>query len=244
MSTRLDHVVLGVADLSSGRAEMAGSGLHFVPGGRHPSGTHNALLVSAARWSYVELISAAGNPSDGEHAEVDPEVRRGGLVTYALSVEDLDTAVGRLTDAEYPCSPIQSGSRLTTDGRTVKWRSAMLGSGFGQSELPFLIQWQTAQPHRTGLTPNEDAAALTDIEIGTSRPDHVRRFLTILGLQVRPVGDGLVCSDGDVTMRFLPGSARMSLVCLERSDSTRVAITDRSEMRRIRVCVDAAEGVG
>lgn len=244
MSTRLDHVVLGVPDLSSGQAELAGAGLQFAPGGRHPEGTHNALLVTPERWSYVELIMAPEADATGEASLVAAQVRRGGLVTWALSVADVDTQVHRLAEAGFDCQPVEAGSRETTDGRGVRWRSAAIGPGFGQSELPFLIEWGAGEAHRTGLAPDGGAAYVTEIEVGVRDPERVRILLKVLGLAAGSCSGGLECSDGEVLMRFVEGEPRLSAVCLARPDGRRVRITDRVQARRLCVRVDAAEEVG
>jgi Glyoxalase-like domain len=244
VSTRLDHVVLGVTDLSSGRTELAGSGLRFAPGGRHPGGTQNALLVTTERWSYVELITAPEGEASGEASQVVARLRQGGLVAWALSVADVDSQVCRLAEAGFECQPVEAGSRETTDGRLVQWRSAVLGPGFGQSELPFLIEWAASAAHRTGLAPDGQAAHLTEIEVGVRDPESMRILLEVLGLAAGSVHGRLECSDGEVLMRFVEGEPRLSAVCLALPDRRRVRITDRVQARRLCVQVDAPEGVG
>ena len=240
MSTRLDHVVLGVPDLSSGQAEMAAAGLQFAPGGRHPGGTHNALLVSPERWSYVELLVAPEWDAAGEGSQVTAQVRQGGLVTWALSVADVVVQVRRLAEAGFDCQPVEAGSRKTTDGHGVRWRSAVIGPGFGQSELPFLIEWGAGESHRTGLAPDGRAAYLTEIEVGARDPERLRILLKVLGLAAGSCDGGLECSDGEVLMRFVEGEPRLSAVCLARPDGRRIRITDRVQARRLCVRVDAA----
>jgi len=244
MSARLDHVVLGVPDLNWGQAELAGAGLRFVPGGRHPGGTHNALLVTSERWSYVELITAPEGEASGEASPVAARVRQGGLVAWALAVEGIDTQVSRLAEAGFEFGPVEAGSRETTDGRLVQWRSAGIGPGFGQSELPFLIEWAANDAHRTGLAPDGRAAHLTEIEVGVRAPERVRTFLGVLGLSARSGGGGLECSDGEVLMRFVEGEPRLSAVCLAAPDGRRLRVTDRVQARQLCVRADVAEEVG
>jgi hypothetical protein len=243
VSTRLDHVVLGVPDLSSGQSELAGPGLRFVPGGRHPGGTENALLVGAARWSYVELITAPEQDAPGEVSPTIAQVRKGGLVTWALSVADIDTQVRRLAEAGFECQTVEAGSRETTDGRVVRWHSATIGPGFGLSELPFLIEWAASDAHRTGLAPDGQAAYVTEIEVGTRDLERMRVLVEVLGLAAGSGGGGLECFDGEVLMRFVEGQPRLTAVLLALPDGRRVRITDREQARQLCVRVDAAEGV-
>jgi len=244
VSTRLDHVVLGVPDLRSGQAELAGPGLRFAPGGRHPGGTENALLVTPKRWSYVELITASEKETSGEASSVAVRVRQGGLVAWALAVEDVDTQVNLLAEAGFECQPVEPGSRETTDGRLVQWRIAVIGPSFGQSELPFLIEWAASDARRTGLAPDDQAAYLTEIEVGVRDMEQMRAFLGVLGLAAGSAGDEMECSDGEVQMRFVEGEPRLSAVCLALPDGRRVRITDRLQPRRLCVRIDMAEGVG
>jgi hypothetical protein len=244
VNTQLDHVVIGVADLSLGASELSGAGLTFAPGGRHPGGTSNALLVSPGRWAYVELITAPDEDGQGDVSLVVAQVRRGGLVTWALAVEDLDTQARRLVEAGFDCQPPEAGSRETSDGRLVQWRSAMILPAFGQSELPFLIEWAADDLHRTGLAPDADAAYVTEIEVGTRDLERMRALLELLGLATTKEGGCLECFDGEVLMRFGDGEPRLSKVCLTRPDGARVRITDQEQARLIHARVDAPEGVG
>jgi len=244
VSARVDHVVLGVPDLSWGQAEFVSLGLRFVPGGRHPRGTRNALLITSGRWSYVELLTAPDSEAPGAASPVAAQVRPGGLVAWALAVEGIDRQVGRLADAGFESEPVEAGSRETTDGRLVQWRSADIGPGFGHSELPFLIEWAAKDGHRTGLKPDGRAACLTEIEVGTRDPERVRIFLGVLGLSARSGDRGLECFDGEVLMRFVAGEPRLSAVCLASPDGRRVRITDRVQARQLCVRVDVAEEVG
>jgi len=223
---------------------MAGAGLRFVPGGRHPEGTQNALLITSKRWSYVELLTAPAGEASGAASPVSDRVRLGGLVAWALAVEGIDTQVARLAEAGFEPEPVEAGSRETTDGRLVQWRSAVIGPGFGQSELPFLIEWAAHDAHRTGLAPASGAACLTEIEVGVRDLERVRIFLGVLGLSARPGGGGLECSDGEVLMRFVEGEPRLSAVCLATPGGRRVRVTDRIQARQLCVRADVAEEVG
>jgi len=53
--TGIDHIIV-VAELEAAVASYRGLGFAVVPGGRHPIGTHNAL-IGLADGSYIELIA-------------------------------------------------------------------------------------------------------------------------------------------------------------------------------------------
>ena len=52
----IDHLVIVVPELEAAVASYRGLGFTVVPGGRHPIGTHNAL-IAFADGSYLELIA-------------------------------------------------------------------------------------------------------------------------------------------------------------------------------------------
>src|SRR3989442_9442731 len=52
----IDHLVIVVPDLPSASKSYQALGFTVVPGGRHPVGTHNAL-IAFGDGSYVELIA-------------------------------------------------------------------------------------------------------------------------------------------------------------------------------------------
>ena len=63
MLTGIDHIVIAVPDLDVARKSYEALGFTVVPGGRHPVGTHNAL-IAFADGAYVELIAFyEANPS-------------------------------------------------------------------------------------------------------------------------------------------------------------------------------------
>ncbi|HLX04168.1 MAG TPA: VOC family protein [Candidatus Binatus sp.] len=56
MFTGIDHVVIVVQELESAVASYSRAGFTVVRGGKHPIGTHNAL-IAFADGSYFELIA-------------------------------------------------------------------------------------------------------------------------------------------------------------------------------------------
>jgi catechol 2,3-dioxygenase-like lactoylglutathione lyase family enzyme len=58
MLTGIDHVVVLVRDLEGASGDYRRLGFRVVPGGRHATGTHNAL-VGLADGTYLELLPSA-----------------------------------------------------------------------------------------------------------------------------------------------------------------------------------------
>lgn len=144
MLTGIDHLVIAVPDLDTARKQYEALGFTVVPGGRHPHGTHNAL-VGFADGSYLELIAFyQPNP---EHKWWEPLQRGGGLVDYCLATDDLrgDTAAFRRAGVEIDDpSPL---SRVRPDGYQLRWVLSIPRKG-QRGVAPFLIEDETPRAER------------------------------------------------------------------------------------------------
>jgi len=66
-SAQIDHIILGVADLDQGIETFEQlTGVRPVYGGRHPVGTHNALVSLGGR-TYLEIIAVQPGASPPSH---------------------------------------------------------------------------------------------------------------------------------------------------------------------------------
>src|SRR3989442_1649074 len=90
----IDHIVIAVVDLAVASRNYEGLGFTVVPGGRHPVGTHNAL-IAFADGAYIELI--AFYEKNTQHKWWEPLQQGGGLVDFCMQTDDLmaDTAAFR-----------------------------------------------------------------------------------------------------------------------------------------------------
>ena len=160
MLTGIDHIVIAVPDLSAASTRYADLGFTVVPGGRHPVGTHNAL-IAFSDGSYIELI--AFYEKNPQHKWWEPLQRGGGLVDFCMQTDDLlaDTAAFRRAGVEIDDpSPL---SRVRPDGYQLKWVLSIPRAGF-RGVAPFLIQDQTPREERV---PREHRHANGVIGIGT-----------------------------------------------------------------------------
>src|SRR5713226_4904491 len=140
MLRSIDHIVVVVRDLAQAVANYEQAGFTVVPGGEHVGGaTHNAL-VAFADGTYFELIAFKEPDRPREHRWWE-RLRQGeGLVDYALGSDDLNGDADRIARGGLSVRGPVDGGRKRPDGRQLIWRSFMLGSGVGQSTLPFVIQ--------------------------------------------------------------------------------------------------------
>src|SRR5215468_5908959 len=140
----IDHIVIAVPDLAVASRNYEALGFTVVPGGRHPVGTHNAL-IAFADGAYIELI--AFYEKNTEHKWWEPLQQGGGLVDFCMQTDELmaDTAAFRKAgvDIDDP-SPL---SRVRPDGYQLKWVLS-IPRGVYRGVAPFLIQDETPREER------------------------------------------------------------------------------------------------
>lgn len=197
----LDHVVLAGPDLAATiDAVEQRTGVRAPLGGRHPSGTANALIAFTRGGrrvrQYLELIGP-----DTEAGWAAADVSRFGIdalaapavVSFAIAPDDLDATVARARAAGAGIGEVVPLSRRTPDGRELSWR---LGLPEDERRPPFLIDWGgTAHPALDDIPTLELVGVrrlARDVEAEAAR-------LRALGV---PVGDGpdaleLVAADAD-----------------------------------------------
>jgi catechol 2,3-dioxygenase-like lactoylglutathione lyase family enzyme len=151
MITRLDHVVIGVADLDQAIQAYQQLGFEVRPGGRHTGlGTHNALI--RFELEYLELLAvydaaeAVRSGGPGQFMIEYLRERPGALLGFALASENLDDEVAR----GVPGQPFAM-ERARPDGHVLSWRLLIPGEHTWRRPWPFLIQWDTPDQQRVAL---------------------------------------------------------------------------------------------
>ena len=156
----IDHLVIVVPELDAAAVTYADLGFTVVPGGRHPVGTHNAL-IALQDGSYIELIAfCEANP---EHRWWVPLHQGGGLVDFCMQTDDLmrDTlAFRRAGVAIDDPTPL---TRRRPDGYLLRWVLS-IPRGAHRAVAPFLIQDETPRAERI---PRETAHQNLATGIGT-----------------------------------------------------------------------------
>src|SRR5207247_2781691 len=140
----IDHIVIAVPDLAVASRNYEGLGFTVVPGGRHPVGTHNAL-ISFADDSYIELIAFYENNPD--HRWWAPLQKGGGLVDFCLQTDDLIADTQRFRKAGVQIDDPQGQSRMRPDGYLLRWGFS-LSAGTHRGVAPFLIRDETPREER------------------------------------------------------------------------------------------------
>ena len=180
---RLDHVLVGAADLAAGRDEIERrTGVRPAAGGSHPQwGSHNALLALGPA-CYLELVAPRpGAPAAGPFAALR-ELARPTPVGWALAVDDLQAARRNLRARGHELTEIAPGARQRPDGRRLEWRTMRFAARPMVGAWPFFIEWGD-----TSLHPAADAPAgcrLRGLSVATPQAAELTALCDALGLAV------------------------------------------------------------
>jgi len=158
----IDHIVIVVNDREQAARDYEQLGFTVVPGGKHPVGSHNAL-ISLVDGSYIEIIAFYREAFD--HRWWDPLQKGERLVDFCMQTDDLKGDTGKLRAAGVAIDDPVPWSRTRPDGYELKWLLS-LAQGSHRSVAPFLIQDITPREERVPRTFNHKNGA-TGIDIVT-----------------------------------------------------------------------------
>ena len=179
---RLDHVLLGIADLEAGvRQFQELTGVEPRRGGRHPEmGTCNAV-VSLGQGEYLEIIAPELGGRLVPMFESLKSIGRLTPVMWAMAVDDADEEAARLAAEGHAVVGPREGSRVQQEGGVLEWR-LVTTPGRGPF-APFFIEWAPGVPHPSATAPA--GCALAAMEIAHPEPASLARLLESLGPRVR-----------------------------------------------------------
>ena len=169
----IDHVVIVVIELESAIASFTGAGFTAVRGGKHPIGTHNAL-IAFADGSYLELIAFLKRvPSHPWQVALD---KGGGIIDFCMRTDDLAATVESLRRAGAKIADPSPLTRDRPDGYHLSWVLAIPEPPFN-GQVPFLIKDDTPRDervprqrsHRNGATGIRTLAIAVDDPGASSR---------------------------------------------------------------------------
>ena len=178
----IDHLIYADPDLDSAVATVHRHfGVEATGGGQHPGrGTHNKLLALGPR-TYLELV--APDPRQPDPATRRPYgvegVTRGGLVGWAIAVDDIDAARTNARLHGFDPGHVVDGHREDATGRLLHWRATANAELAGV--IPFLINWGDT-PHPAGGAPS--GLVLRSLRIEHPEPSSVTSALDALGVEV------------------------------------------------------------
>ncbi|HET6380312.1 MAG TPA: VOC family protein [candidate division Zixibacteria bacterium] len=217
MPQAIDHIVIAVPDLDAAVDDAQRAlGLAFTSGGEHPgAGTANRIAFLGE--AYLELIGVTDREAAAQRPIGAAALRAleagGGLATYALREDHLETTVAELRANASPIGPVEHGSRRRPDGETVNWWTATL-ERLGPDRPPFLIrhayagaEWgaEALAERRAFRHPLGSPVSLVRLDIATPDPPALAAdYHAALGLEFWAVADLAVCTVGPHTIRLRP----------------------------------------
>jgi len=173
MFTGIDHVAIVVNDLESAIGSYTRAGFTVVRGGKHPIGTHNAL-IAFADGSYLELIAFL-KPNTGHPWQIALE-KGSGIVDFCMATDDLAADVESMRRAGARFGNPYPLTRDRPDGYHLSWVLATSEPPFN-GQVPFLIKDETPRDervprersHRNGATGIRTLAVAVDDPGASSR---------------------------------------------------------------------------
>ena len=208
MPLSIDHIVIAVTDLDAAIRDYTTLGFTVLPGGEHPRGSRNALVV-LADGAYLEIIAFPRPVPDFRWWQVLDRAGPG-LVDFAVLPDDLDADLARARAAGIVMDGPLDGGRLQPDGTRIAWRSARPP----EPDIPFLCTDVTPRGLRVPEGPGRrHANGVTGVagvtvavqDLATS----VARYRALLGRE--PIAVGGVPGLGFGIAQFRIGRQTLSL---------------------------------
>jgi hypothetical protein len=179
-AARVDHVVVGVADLDFAIAEVErATGVRPVPGGEHPGGTHNALLA-LGDGVYLELLALRPDVEAPQYSALR-ELARPTPIDWAVAADEVEALRRPLLAAGFQLSAPSPGSRTRPDGSMLAWETFGI-DGDGVAGAPFFIVWAADAPHPASTSPA--GCTLAGLRVVTPDLEPLERLRAALALDV------------------------------------------------------------
>lgn len=141
----IDHIVIAVKDLDEAIQTYTDLGFTIAAGGKHPTGSYNAL-IGFHDGSYVEVLAFYEDSPDHPWWDLLHQ-RGGGLIDYCMQTDDMRTDYQTLKDAGVEMSDIVDLSRVRPDGYELEWINNKT-YGTYQGVIPFVIEDKTPRDER------------------------------------------------------------------------------------------------
>ncbi len=155
------------------------TGVRPAYGGKHPGGTHNALL-SLGGHTYLELIALQPGAAPSEGMGDLRRLRTPTPVGWAVSTGPLAAFRRTLEQAGFPLTPPAPGSRVTPAGDTLRWQTLGLSANLRQA--PFFIAWSPETAHPSTTSPS--GCRLQQFSVATPEARELQRLRQALHLPV------------------------------------------------------------
>ena len=198
----IDHLVIVVKDLDRAANDYEQLGFTVVPGGRHPVGSHNAL-ISFQDGSYLEIIAFYREAAD--HRWWAPLSKGERFVDFCFQTDDLRGDTKKLKDAGAAINDPVPWSRKRPDGYELQWLLS-LATGSHRGVAPFLIEDVTPRSeripqefhHKNGIT------GIEKITIAAGELAQIEKWYgALLGAEGEKITDSPLAAEG---LRYKAGA--------------------------------------
>jgi catechol 2,3-dioxygenase-like lactoylglutathione lyase family enzyme len=174
MFTGIDHVAIVVEELEFAIASYSRAGFTVVRGGKHPIGSHNAL-IAFVDGSYFELI--AFFRANSGHPWQKALANGSGIVDFCMATDDLAADVDAMRRAGAKIGNPSPLTRDRPDGYHLSWVLAIPEPPFN-GRVPFLIKDDTPRDERVPRerTHRNGATGIRTVAIAVSDPNETSRY--------------------------------------------------------------------
>src|SRR5208283_346697 len=186
MFTSVDHVAIVVNDLESAIASYTRAGFTVVRGGKHPIGTHNAL-IAFGDGTYLELIAFL-KPNTGHPWQL-ALAKGSGIVDFCMATDDLAADVESMRRAGARFGNPYPLTRDRPDGYHLSWVLATPEPPFN-GHVPFLIKDETPRDERVPQerSHSNGASGIRTLAIAVDDPGTSSRYYArVLGRPGAPI---------------------------------------------------------
>lgn len=199
---QFDHLVVAVRSLPEGIAEFERfTGIRAGVGGKHPGrGTENAL-VSLGDGKYVEIIAPQEGATLAPRDEGMRALDRLRIISWAVSVGDVEETSRALRAAGFASTPPQPGSRVTPAGERLEWTTLGLADQ-AIAAAPFFIKWGAATKHPSTTAPR--GCVMSRLTVQDPASDRLAAALGSLGVEGVTYAKGPVRIEATLTCGAKP----------------------------------------
>lgn len=145
MITGIDHIVIAVNDLDTAIETYTNLGFTVVEGGKHPTGSYNAL-IAFEDGAYIEILAFYEESLDHPWWNLLHK-RGGGLIDFCMVTDDIRADHAQFRELGVDMSDIVDLSRKRPDGYLLEWINNKTYDEY-QGVIPFIIEDKTPREER------------------------------------------------------------------------------------------------
>lgn len=214
MLSGIDHLVILVSDLETAVVDYRQQGFTVVPGGKHPTFTHNAL-IGLADGSYLELLAFyQPNPQSTWWPKL---ALGGGLIAACMQTDNLKREIVTFRAAGIEMGDPMPLSRVRPDGYHLKWVLSLYG-GESPELVPFLIEDETPREERVPkeILHRNQVTGIDTVTVAVRDLPAIKRWYTgAFGKSGQAIERGDLCAAG---VRFTIGAHKFDFLAPTRAD--------------------------